>query len=156
MADGEGDRRRPGDRHGLVGVGEVRLEHEAGGQDEPRQRPGPAHPRGRGEPQRAPHRQYEGELLAGLDEHQASHVELQHDGGGHGSDNADGSEDAAADEPHADDGGDVRRRYADCRAPVGVELGERGQGVELQRPQVVEPRPDLPGAHRPGADERVV
>ena len=152
----EPDRRRPGDGESLVGVREVGLQDEARRQDQPRQGPALAHPRRCGEPQRAPHRQDQSQLLAGLDQHQAALVELEQHGRRHRSDDADRADDASADEPDADDRGDVGRRHAGGGPPVRVELGERGEHVELQRAEVVEPRADLPRPHRPRSDKRVV
>ena len=147
-------RHRDGDRH--VPVREVALHDQARREQQPRCGPPPPRPRRRRQPQHTPQRHQHGELLARLDQHEAALVDLQEHGGGHRREHAASAEQSPRHQPHPDDRRHVHGADAEGGAPVRVELRERGQQVELQRPEVVEPHADDPRAVRPRADERVV
>ena len=59
-------------------------------------------------------------------------------------------------DPHDDDARRVDQRRADRRAEIRRHLGERGEEVELQRPEVVHRNADDRGSRRPRAEQRMV
>ena len=76
----ERDRRRHSQEDGLVGVGEMGLQHEARRQHQPGQRPRLPDHVAAASHSRHHIGQHEGELLASLDQHQAAFVELDQHG----------------------------------------------------------------------------
>ena len=120
-----------------VDVAEVRLHEDARHEGRPRHRPPHAGGKDRGEPEEAPEREQQRRLLARVDEERAAHRRFEDDSRQHRPDDPDRSQHASRRQPYADHAGDVDQSGAEDRAPVGRQLRERREEVELQRSEVV-------------------
>ena len=160
-------RRRPGCQHepdktgeehqsGRVSVGEVGLDDQAGEHDGDGHGDPHSRPHRRAQPQQGEQRQDQGALLPSVDQPgQAERGHEQRRAGHHRHDDRRPKHPPNS-QPHHGHARRVDQRRTDRRAEVGRDLGERGEHVELEGPEIVHRHADDRRARRPCPDKRMM